>query len=224
MQNKLKILLAEDEPSLAQIIAESLESRSFEVVYFADGHAALDGFISQKFDVLVLDIMMPKMDGLSLAIAIRKINADIPILFLTAKSQTDDVIAGFGAGGNDYLKKPFSLEELIVRIQSLLRHKFQKSETIKIGNYDFDVLKQTLTTYNLQEILTFRETELLEFLITNKNQVIDRDIILKKIWGSDDFFSGRSLDVFITKLRKKLSDDDKIQIINLRGVGYKLIC
>ena len=171
--------------------------------------------------------MMPKKDGFTLAKEIRCIDDTIPIIFLTAKSQTQDVVEGFTIGGNDYLKKPFSIEELIVRINNLLnRTEIQKtSEVMSIGNYTFNFPKQTLRFKDETNIqLTHREAHLLFNLIKNKNAVLDRSVILKKLWGNDDFFSARSMDVFISKLRKKLSQDESIQIINVRGFGYKLIC
>ena len=226
MPTKIKILLAEDEPALALIIKESLETRNFEVMHCINGEVAFDAFTKQKFDLLVLDVMMPKKDGFSVAKDIRKIDKIMPIIFLTAKSQTQDVVEGFNIGGNDYLKKPFSMEELIIRIHSLLgRINFNKMEQkVAIGSYLFDFTKQTLHFNELIITLTHRQAELLFLLIENKNEILDRSIVLKKIWGNDDFFNGRSLDVFITKLRKKLNLDPNIQIINVRGQGYKLIC
>lgn len=226
MPTKIKILLAEDEPALALIIKESLETRNFEVMHCINGEVAFDAFTKQKFDLLVLDVMMPKKDGFSVAKDVRKIDKKIPIIFLTAKSQTQDVVEGFNIGGNDYLKKPFSMEELIIRIHSLLgRINADKvEEKMLIGNYSFDFVKQTLHFNELIITVTHREAELLFLLIENKNEILDRSIVLKKIWGNDDFFNGRSLDVFITKLRKKLNLDPNIQIINVRGQGYKLIC
>lgn len=226
MKSKIKILLAEDEPALGLIIKESLETRNFEVTHCLNGEAAFDFFTKQQFDLLVLDVMMPKKDGFSVAKDVRKIEKNIPIIFLTAKSQTQDVVEGFNAGGNDYLKKPFSMEELIVRIHSLLgRINTEKREQqVSIGAYSFDFTKQILQFYECVISLTHREAELLLLLIENKNEVLDRSVILKKIWGNDDFFNGRSMDVFITKLRKKLNLDPNIQIINVRGQGYKLIC
>jgi DNA-binding response OmpR family regulator len=226
MSDKIKILLAEDESSLALIIKESLETRHFEVTHCTNGEIAFDVFTKQNFDLLVLDVMMPKKDGFSVAKDVRKIDKKIPIIFLTAKSQTQDVIEGFNAGGTDYLKKPFSMEELIIRIHSLLgRINTDKSdEKISIGTYFFNCTKQTLQFSEGIISLTHREAELLLVLIENKNEILDRSIVLKKIWGNDDFFTGRSMDVFITKLRKKLNLDPNIQIINVRGQGYKLIC
>ena len=226
MSNKIKILLAEDEPALALIIKESLETRNFEVTHCKNGQEAFAIFTKQTFDILVLDVMMPIKDGISVAKDVRKIDKKMPIIFLTAKSQTADVIEGFNAGGNDYLKKPFSMEELIVRVQSLLGriHEDQREEKIAVGNYVFNFTKQTLRFSEVLLTLTHREAELLLLLIENKNEILDRSVVLKKIWGNDDFFNGRSMDVFITKLRKKLNLDPNIQIINVRGQGYKLIC
>lgn len=225
MAEKIKVLLAEDEAALGLIIKESLETRDFEVILCDNGEKAFEKYQSQSFDILVLDVMMPKKDGFTLAKEIRAIDDTIPIIFLTAKSQTADVVEGFSIGGNDYLKKPFSMEELIVRIHNLVsRTKVQKTaETLTIGDYTFYFPKQQLQ-YHLDEKiqLTHREAHLLFHLIKNKNQVLDRSIILKKLWGTDDFFSARSMDVFISKLRKKLSKDENIKIINVRGFGYKL--
>lgn len=226
MTSKTKLLLAEDETSLALIIKESLETRNFEVLVCHNGEDAFDCYIKECPEILVLDVMMPKKDGFSLAEDIRKLDKSVPIIFLTAKSQTQDVVDGFTIGANDYIKKPFSMEELIVRVNSLLgRIKNEKIiKTITIGNYLFDPIKQQLSFESSHKTLTHRESSLLSLLIENKNEIIDRSVILKKIWGDDDFFSGRSMDVFITKLRKKLSNDPNIQIINIRSQGYKLIC
>ncbi len=228
--SKIKLLLAEDEPALGQIVQESLETRDFEVTLCTDGAQALEKFKTGEFAILVLDVMMPKMDGFTLAKEVRSLNDEIPIIFLTAKSQTADVVEGFSIGGDDYMKKPFSVEELIVRIHNLLgRSKVQKSaQVMEIGNYTFDFPRQVLridaqSEHNEQN-LTHREAHLLFHLAKNKNQVLDRSLILKKLWGDDDFFNGRSMDVFITKLRKKLSDDATVSIVNVRGYGYKLIC
>ena len=223
MNTKVKILLAEDEPALALIVKESLETRNFKVIHCKDGEEAFLTFLKERPDILVLDVMMPKKDGFTLASEIRKIDKKIPLIFLTAKSQTQDVVEGFTSGGNDYLKKPFSMEELIVRIHSLLGrlNKTEEKEEIKIGLFTFNITKQTLVFQNMTENLTHRETLLLQLLSENRNEIIERSTILKKIWGDDDFFNGRSMDVFITKLRKKLQPDPAIQIINIRGQGYK---
>lgn len=224
--SKIKVLLAEDETSLGMIVKESLESRDFKVFHALNGNEALEIYQTEKPDILVLDVMMPLKDGFTLAKEIRIENKHIPIIFLTAKSQTNDVLDGFNHGGNDYLKKPFSMEELIIRIKSLLNRIQLKSniDEIKIGEYIFNYTKQILTnkTNNLQ--LTHREAQLLFHLHEKKNEVLDRTFILNKLWGNDDFFNARSMDVFISKLRKKLKQDSNIQIINVRGFGYKLIC
>lgn len=227
MAKKTTILLAEDEPALGQIIKESLETRDFDVLLCSNGEDAFKIYNQEQPELLVLDVMMPKKDGFTLAKDIRKIDDTIPIIFLTAKSQTQDVIEGFTIGGNDYLKKPFSMEELIIRVNNLLKRKKVQvnSEKIIIGHFTFDFPKQLLQFKNEKPIqLTHREAHLLFHLMQNKNQVLERSLILNKLWGNDDFFSARSMDVFITKLRKKLNQDENIQILNVRGFGYKLIC
>lgn len=225
MNKPVKILLAEDEPSLGQITKESLETRNFEVLLCENGEEAYKVYKTENPLLLVLDVMMPKKDGFTLAKEIRAENPEIPIIFLTAKSQTEDVVQGFNIGGNDYLKKPFSMEELIVRINALLKRNNEELslESILVGKFIFNFKKQTLEFDSKIENLTHREANLLFYLIKNKNQVLDRSFILKKLWGDDDFFNARSMDVFITKLRKKLKPDSTIQIINVRGYGYKLI-
>jgi DNA-binding response OmpR family regulator len=224
--SKIKILLAEDEESLGMIVKESLETRNFTVFHAENGEEAFDFYQKENPDILVLDVMMPKKDGFTLAKEIRLENKIIPIIFLTAKSQTSDVLEGFNHGGNDYLKKPFSMEELIVRIKSLLNRIEIKSnvDAIKIGEYSFNLTKQTLENSSEINQLTHREAQLLFYLFEKKNEVLARTFILNKLWGNDDFFTARSMDVFISKLRKKLKKDPNIQIINIRGFGYKLIC
>jgi DNA-binding response OmpR family regulator len=224
--DKATILLAEDELSLGMIVKESLETKGFEVIHCKDGDEAFSTYTIKQPDILVLDVMMPKKDGFTLAKEIRMQDEHIPIIFLTAKSQTKDVVEGFASGGNDYLKKPFSIEELIVRIENLLNRKNLQNnhQAIAIGDYTFQFKKQTLQ-FN-QEVpisLTHREAHLLFHLNNNKNEVLDRSVILNKLWNNDDFFSARSMDVFISKLRKKLAKDERIQIINVRGFGYKLV-
>jgi DNA-binding response OmpR family regulator len=224
--NKIKVLLAEDEASLGMIVKESLTSRGFIVFHAENGKEASEIYQKEKPDILVLDVMMPKKDGFTLAKEIRLDNKKIPIIFLTAKSQTSDVLEGFNNGGNDYLKKPFSMEELIVRIKSLLNRIETKTnvDAIKIGNYSFNLTKQTLENSIEIQQLTHREAQLLSHLFEKKNEILDRTFILNKLWGDDDFFNARSMDVFISKLRKKLKKDKNIQILNVRGFGYKLIC
>lgn len=226
MSSSIKIVLAEDEPSLGQIVKESLESKGYQVILCTNGEIALTTYEKEKPHILVLDVMMPKMDGFTLAKEIRKRDTLTPILFLTAKSQTQDVVEGFELGGNDYLKKPFSIEELIVRIQNLLKQTIaNESAKLLIGDYVFQLKKQSLQFKDEKpQSLTHREAHLLFHLFQNRNKVLERSVILKKLWGNDDFFNARSMDVFITKLRKKLKKDSNIQIINVRGYGYQLVC
>lgn len=227
MKNNIKLLLVEDEEALGMVVSDSLRSRNFDVTYCTDGESGLNEALSEKYDILVLDVMLPKLDGFSIAKEFRRKDTSTPIIFLTAKSQTEDVVEGFQIGGNDYLKKPFSLEELIVRIKALI-HRFNKDqdqplESCCIGNYTFNITKQTLQINNTTKNLTYRETELLQMLYEKRNQVLDRKHTLMKLWGDDSFFNARSMDVFITRLRKYLKEDPNIQIVNIRGYGYKLI-
>jgi|TARA_R100000789_G_C3010027_1_gene151051 DNA-binding response OmpR family regulator len=224
--NNIKVVLAEDEASLGMIVKESLETRNFTVFHAENGEEALELYHTKQPDILVLDVMMPKKDGFTLAKEIREIDNKTPIIFLTAKSQTSDVLEGFNTGGNDYLKKPFSMEELIIRIKALLNRIELKTnvENITIGNYKFNLTKQTLEFATEIVQLTHREAQLLYYLFDKKNEILDRSFILNKLWGNDDFFNARSMDVFISKLRKKLKKDSNIQILNIRGFGYKLIC
>jgi len=226
-----KVLLIEDEWQLGQIVKDSLEMRGFEMLYAADGKEGLRLYQEHQPDVVVLDIMMPNMDGFTVTTEIRRQDKTTPIIFLTAKSQTTDVVKGFELGGNDYLKKPFSMDELIVRIKALLQ-RFKETpaassnagaDVIQIGQYLFNYTKQTLTRNNNTEFLSHREAEILRRLSENLNQVMERKTVLLDLWGDDSFFNARSMDVFITKLRRYLKDDPRVQIVNIRGVGYKLI-
>lgn len=225
MSEPITILLAEDEPSLGLIIKESLETRDFKILLCKNGQEALAVFQNEKPQLLVLDVMMPMKDGFTLAKEIRAMDQNIPIIFLTAKTQTQDVVEGFSIGGNDYLKKPFSMEELIARIHNLLRSTSQTaSGPVSIGNYQFDFTRQTLQYKTEEKVqLTHREAHLLQLLVQHSNTLVERSEILKQLWGTDDFFNGRSMDVFITKLRKKLQKDPSVEIINVRGFGYKLV-
>jgi two-component system response regulator VicR len=224
--SKMNIMLVEDELSLAQIVKDSLETRDFVVDVFNDGKEAAQNFAQKKYDIFVLDVMLPGMDGFSLATEIRKIDTQTPIIFLTAKSQTDDVVKGFELGGNDYLKKPFSMEELIVRIKSLIGRpvsKNEESDAVNIGHYTFHIKNQTLSYQSEAKQLTHREAEILKLLYEKRNNVLERKPVLQKLWGDDHFFNARSMDVFITKLRKYLKEDESVRILNVRGIGYKLI-
>jgi DNA-binding response OmpR family regulator len=224
---KIRILLAEDELALGSIIQESLESREFCVRLCGDGQSAWESYQQDKPDVLVLDVMLPKKDGFTLASEIRKIDLQTPIIFLTSKGQSEDVVKGFSLGGNDYVRKPFSMEELIVRIKAQLDKQLIRQSTsdwIGLGNYQFHANRQVLRLGETETLLTARESQLLQMLLQNANEITDRTLILKQIWGADDFFTARSMDVFITKLRKKLQGDPGIQILNVRGYGFKLVC
>jgi DNA-binding response OmpR family regulator len=226
MKPKAHILFAEDESSLGMIVKESLESRDFKVTWVDNGEDALEEYQHVRPDVLVLDVMMPKKDGFTLAREIRKKDNQTPIIFLTAKSQTQDVVDGFELGGNDYLKKPFSMEELIVRVNELILRQRRKTsqDQIQIGQFKFIVSRQLLIFEGSEQLLTHRETQVLRKLALQPNQLVDRALMLDEIWGEDDFFNARSMDVFITKLRKKLLGDPDVQILNVRGFGYKLVC
>lgn len=225
----IHVLLAEDEIALAKIIKDSLESRKeFSITLARNGNEALSLYRQSKPDILVLDVMMPQLDGFTLAKMIRDIDIKTPILFLTARSSTDDVVTGFRLGGNDYLKKPFDMEELIVRIQALLNRPVfveeeKEPDLFFIGQYTFHVSHQTLQIGDHIESLSHRETEILRMLCRKANDVLHRSPVLIELWGDDTFFNARSMDVFITKLRKKLKADPTVQIVNLRGIGYKLI-
>jgi DNA-binding response OmpR family regulator len=227
-----KVLLVEDEQALGLIIKDSLENRGFEVVYIADGSLAYAAYLKEKPSILILDVMLPIESGLQIAVKIRIEDKHTPILFLTARTMPNDVLNGYMAGGNDYLKKPFDMEELIVRIKVLLNQNrlFEEdsehfgSGTVAIGAYSFDVMRHQLSYKGVVEKLTSREGEVLKVLYQNRNRLLDRKAFLMQVWGNDDFFSSRSLDVFITKLRKHLKQDPMVQLINHRGFGYKLVC
>jgi len=223
-----RILLVEDELLLGKIVKESLEVRGFTMFHATDGAEGLRLYRELNPDLVVLDIMMPEMDGISLAREIRKTDRRTPVIFLTSKSQTQDVVRGFESGGNDYLKKPFSMDELIVRIRELLSRTAAPPPgpplVFRIGNYSFDYQKQCLKYGDSTQQLSHRESEILMRLSSHEGQVLERRQVLLDLWGDDSFFNARSMDVFISKLRRYLKDDPGVQIINIRGVGYKLIC
>ncbi|RYJ43337.1 response regulator transcription factor [Flavobacterium beibuense] len=225
---KYKILLAEDEPFLGKVIKESLEKNGYEVVLASNGKEAWGLFNEQEFSICILDVMMPYKDGFTLASQIREFSKNIPLMFLTAKSDIKDVAQGYASGGNDYLRKPFSLEELFLRVAELLkRSKEEKSSTdeLRIGEYVFYPKRQELIDSSAQTVkLSYKESRLLELLLQNKNQVLERKLALMRLWGDDNFFNTRNMDVYITKLRKKLQEDTSVEIVNVRGFGYKLIC
>jgi len=220
-----KILLVEDDPNLGFVIKDNLVINSFDVDLCGDGELGLASFEKNHFDLCILDIMLPKMDGLMLAQKIRDQNQNIPIIFLTAKSLSQDKIAGFKLGADDYITKPFSMEELICRIEVFLkrsRSQVEPKSSWQLGEYLFNYSDLSLSQNGIIQKLTRRESDLLLYLCENQNVVTKREDILLKIWGDDDYFKGRSLDVFISRLRKYLSDDPKIDIINYHGVGFKI--
>lgn len=227
-ENNVKILLAEDDENLGALLREYLVAKGFKTSLFVNGELALEGFKKDKYDICILDVMMPKMDGFTLAREIKKINSTIPFIFLTAKSLKDDIIEGFTLGADDYMTKPFSMEELIFRIKAILRrtNKNNVSETnekFTIGDYEFDSQKQILKYGDKEQKLTTKESDLLRLLCSNMNNVLERNFALKTIWLEDSYFNARSMDVYITKLRKYLKADPSIQILNIHGKGYKLI-
>lgn len=226
--NNTKILYVEDELFLGKIVRESLESRGYEVVMETDGAKVLDLFKKHKPDICILDVMLPNKDGFTIADEIRELDEEVPIIFLTAKTQTEDVVKGFSLGGNDYIRKPFSMEELIVRLQNLLRPGKEEQSKINggiatIGKYQFRVNRQTLTDGKDERKLSYRESELLRLLYENREKIIDRREILNLLWGNDSFFNSRNLDVYITKLRSYLKNDPSLEIITIKGVGYRFV-
>lgn len=225
---KIKVLLVEDELTLSMIIQETLEEKGEFVVFTAgNGETGLQKYHNLRPDIIVADVMMPVMDGFEMVKQIRETDTEIPVIFLTARSAVDDVVEGFTLGGNDYLKKPFGMNELIIRIKSLMNRAFTKSQTTSsfylLGSYTFDQVTQNLYHSGEKITLSNRESELLKRLCDNKNQVLHTKNILLELWGDDDYFTTRSLHVFVTKLRQKLAKDPSICILNIRGTGYKLL-
>jgi len=222
-----KILYVEDEVSLGKIVKESLEVRGYEVFLESDGAKVMTVFKNLMPDLCILDIMLPNKDGFTLADEIRNINRDVPILFLSAKTQTKDIVKGFDLGGNDYVVKPFSMEELIARIQNALRRRTDYSASnyrdIPIGNFIFQQNRQLLLYKNTERKLSYRESELLRLLCDGKDKIIDRKNILNLLWGDDSFFNSRNLDVYIARLRSYLKEDSSVEIITVKGVGYRLV-
>ena len=225
--DKLKILLCEDDENLGMLLREYLQAKGFVAELCADGEAGFKAFLKTKFDICVLDVMMPKKDGFTLAQEIRAANTDVPIIFLTAKTLKEDILEGFKLGADDYITKPFSMEELVFRIEAILRRtkgkKSRESTVYRLGQFTFDTQKQLLQIGEKQTKLTTKENELLALLCSHSNEILQRDFALKTIWIDDNYFNARSMDVYITKLRKHLKDDPQIEIINIHGKGYKLI-
>jgi DNA-binding response OmpR family regulator len=226
---KLRILLAEDDNNLGFVVQDNLKSNGFDVTLCLNGEEALKAFANDNFDICLLDVMMPKKDGFAVAETIKELNSAIPIIFLTAKTMQTDKVKGFTIGADDYITKPFDFQELILRINAVLKRSqllvenIEESVTIyHIGKYTFDIKNQVLKAGKAEQKLTKKETRILTFLCENMNDIAPRELLLKNIWGNDDYFSGRSMDVFISKIRKYLSEDTKIQILNIHGVGFKL--
>ncbi|MEO5682836.1 MAG: response regulator transcription factor [Chitinophagaceae bacterium] len=224
----IRILYAEDEVFLGKIVKESLQSRGFAVHMETDGAKVFDLFKELQPDVCVLDIMLPNKDGFEIAEAIRTVNTQVPILFLTAKNQTADVVKGFTLGANDYIRKPFSMEELIVRIENVLRKKEGRpfsisADALQMGKYRFYTNRQLLVRDKEEKKLSYREAELLKILYENRDGIIDRKNILNLLWGNDSFFNSRNLDVYINKIRSYLKEDEDLEILTIKGIGYRFV-
>ena len=227
MEEKLRILLCEDDENLGMLTREYVQAKGYNVDLYADGESGYKAFLKGKYDICVFDIMMPKKDGFQLAQEVRTVNSEVPIIFLTAKTLKEEILDGFTIGADDYITKPFSMEELVMRIEAILRRvKGKKGKEItmyKIGKFTFDTQKQVLIADDKPEKLTTKESALLSLLCAHVNEILERNFALKTIWIDDDYFNARSMDVYNTKLRKHLKDDPSIEIINIHGKGYKLI-
>ena len=226
MMKKIHVLLVEDERTLSMIIKDTLEEQGFRISTAFNGEEGLRMFFAEHPEVVVADVMMPRMDGFEMVRRIRQTDRTTPVLFLTARSGIKDVVEGFELGANDYLKKPFSMQELIIRIKALLHKAFvQKEQTniFELGNYFFHAVSQQLTYAGISQELSHRESEILRRLCEHRNEVVSTQSILLELWGDDSFFNSRSLHVFITKLRHKLAKDERLRIVNVRGIGYKLL-
>lgn len=228
MEKTVQILLAEDDFNLGSLLKQYLEAKEYSVELAEDGVLALEKFQRKEFDICIFDVMMPRKDGFTLAGEVKEIKRDIPIIFLTAKTLKDDVLQGFKIGADDYITKPFNMEELLMRIEAVLRRsgvmENQEVNEYQIGKFKFEIQKQTLTIDGQEPIkLTTKESGLLRLLCLNKNRMLERNYALKQIWEDDNYFNARSMDVYITKLRKHLKDDPDVEILNIHGRGYKLI-
>ena len=227
MENKLHILLCEDEESLGMLVREYLQAKGYDAELYLDGEAGYKAFVKGEYDMCLLDVMMPKMDGFTLARELRMINSEVPIMFLTAKNLKDDILEGFKLGAEDYLTKPFSMDELVYRMEAILRRVKARNKQMavryQLGRFVFDTQRQLLTIGDKSTKLTTKESELLTMLCTHMNDVLERDLALKTIWIDDNYFNARSMDVYITKLRKHLKDDPNVEINNVHGKGYRLV-
>ncbi len=226
MQPKAKILLVEDDNSLGFVVKDNLEENGYEVIFSSDGETGWQQFMRHNVDICLLDVMLPKKDGMALAAQIRKKNDKIPILFLTAKSMDEDRIAGFKSGGDDYITKPFNMEELLLRIEVFLKHTRKKNtdtaESFDLGNLVFDYKNLLLIDGTYTQQLTQKEADLLHYLCSHSNTVVKREDILLNVWGKEDYFLGRSMDVFMTKIRKYLRNATGVDLQTVHGVGFKL--
>ena len=228
MTTKNKILLVEDDPNFGSILKSYLELNDFQVVLRPDGKQGLAAFMSEPFHICILDVMMPEMDGFTLAKEIKKMNSDIPFIFLTAKSLKEDIIEGFKSGADDYITKPFDSEVLLFKLQAILKRHHatepvQDANEMKVGGFDFNFNLRTLTINETKYQLSPKEANLLKLLCTARDGILLRKDALEKIWGSDNYFNGRSMDVFIARLRKYLKDDPSIEIVNIHGNGFRII-
>ncbi|MET4139402.1 response regulator transcription factor [Pedobacter sp. UYP1] len=218
------ILFVEDEIDLAQIVSDCLQFKGYGVTHYTNGADAYQHFTKSRPDIVVLDVMVPELDGFDLARKIREIDDQVPIIFVTARVQTADVLKGFGIGGSDYMKKPYSIEELIVRMEVQLKRLEKNSTSLyTIGAYQFDTVYSKLSSNGKEKKISYRESELLRMLVEHQNQIVKRADILSELWEYESFFTGRSLDVFISRLRSYLKSDPNIEIVNIRGVGYMLV-
>ncbi|MDR2038285.1 MAG: response regulator transcription factor [Bacteroidales bacterium] len=222
-----KILLAEDDENLGELLKNYLNAKMLETDLFDDGEKAFEGFRKGHYDLCLLDVMMPVKDGFTLAQEIRTIDKVVPIIFLTARSMKDDVLEGFKIGADDYITKPFNMDELLFRIEAILRRVKTDAQftpqSYTLGKYTFDIQKQLLQHGEVSHKLTTKESELLKLLCDNANQVLERNYALKTIWEDDNYFNARSMDVYITKLRKYLKDEPSVEILNVHGKGFKLV-
>lgn len=226
MSDKVKILLAEDDTNLGTLLSNYLKAKSFDVTLCVNGEIALTRFQEQLFDFIILDVMMPVKDGFAVAQEIRKADTEIPILFLTAKSMKDDKLHGFDVGGDDYMTKPFSMEELLARISAILKRSYKegkKETTFEVGDIQYDYLQQTVKIDGSDKKLTTKENELFYLLVKHQDGILDRNEALKQVWGDDNYFNGRSMDVYITKLRKYVNASEKVEIMNVHGKGFRLL-
>ena len=227
MENKLHILLCGDEESLGMLVREYLQAKGYDAELYLDGEAGYKAFVKGEYDMCLLDVMMPKMDGFTLARELRMINSEVPIMFLTAKNLKDDILEGFKLGADDYLTKPFSMDELVYRMEAILRRVKARNKQMavryQLGRFVFDTQRQLLTIGDKSTKLTTKESELLTMHSTHMNDVLERDLALKTIWIDDNYFNARSMDVYITKLRKHLKDDPNVEINNVHGKGYRLV-